>query len=130
MSRGDTLYQTRRVTLARHALGLLALLGASATAGTLYRCESSDGVAAYSSQRTPGATCKAIHYTGGGGSKRSPVAFSPSSGAPAGAPLAPDLPASAMLSTARPLQVATITAPASQAPTVGAGGKSRVEFRT
>lgn len=133
MGRGDTLHLMRRVWLAKYAVALLALLSASASAGTLYRCEGSGGVVSYSGQRTPGAVCKAIHYAGGGASRRgSPAAFSPSSrAATVGAPLAADLPESAMLSTARPVQtIASVTSPTSGAPVSKVGSAARVEFRT
>lgn len=43
------------------AMGLLAAMAAGpAVAGTVYRCESADGVRSYTSKRVPGARCTAV----------------------------------------------------------------------
>ncbi|QDH69414.1 lytic transglycosylase domain-containing protein [Marilutibacter alkalisoli] len=50
-------------------IGLLAVLPAAA--GTIYRCESADGVRSYVSKRVPGAQCSAVTSYSGGGSRPS-----------------------------------------------------------
>lgn len=65
-------------SVAAACVGILALgLCGRASAGTLYRCEgSADQPTSYSSRPVPGQSCKAIHYAGGGRSRRpSPVAY-------------------------------------------------------
>ena len=42
----------------------LLLAGSPALAGTLYRCDTADGARSYVSKKMPGATCKAISYSG------------------------------------------------------------------
>lgn len=56
-------------------VALAGLLAGSAMAGTVYRCEGSDGVRSYSSKRMSGATCKAVSTFSESRSK--PVATAP-----------------------------------------------------
>ena len=84
---------------------LLAALAASpAVAGTVYRCEGSDGVRSYTSKRVPGASCTAVSTYTEPRRKAGPVAAAPvvAAKAPASAPSAAgsvSVPASTAIAT-------------------------------
>ena len=96
--------------LQRGLLVLALLAGASpVVAGTLYRCEAADGTRSYVSKRVPGATCKAISYSGKASAPRSAPA------AAAGSATSPSKVSETPVSTTAP--AATIQAtPAPAAP--------------
>ena len=117
----------------------LMVVSTPAIAGSLYRCVGSDGGVTYASSRVSGQACTAIHYAGGGHSRRSsPAAWSPSSAAiasPAGTAMPSGLPESATLSTAPPIapMLSATHGSVSATPSVAGhalGSPARVDFRT
>jgi soluble lytic murein transglycosylase-like protein len=65
--------------LLKTACLLAALAAGPAVAGTVYRCEGSDGVRSYTSKRVPGASCTAVstYAEPGRGSKAAPIQTNP-----------------------------------------------------
>ena len=91
----------------------LLLAGSPAFAGTLYRCDTADGARSYVSKKMPGATCKAISYSG---NASRPLAAPPSvavgnataaptvAGSPVSDKIVADVPASTAIQAPVPAQ--------------------------
>ena len=108
-------------------LGIACLLAfGSATAGTVYRCDTADGGRSYSSKRTKGAQCTAVSQYRAE-RPRAPVSYS--SPAPVQAPAAGQAVGSAAPPSpvaGSPAMVETVSTPAASAPS-GGGARRLVQ---